>query len=79
MPVLYLMEFCCGIMILMIIVTQIIMPFFSGTPIFPALQRHGLEAKLEQAKQEVRIARLENQIDEIRKEAENIRQKEGEK
>lgn len=74
MPVLYLVEAAFAAMVLVTIVTQIVLPFLNGTPIFPALQRHGLEAKLEQAKQEVRIAELEKQLAGLQQRAEDIRQ-----
>lgn len=73
MPVLYLIEAAIAVMILVTIVTQIIVPFFNGTPIFPALQRHGLEAKLEQAKQAVQIAEVEKQIADLQRQIEKTK------
>jgi hypothetical protein len=69
MLILMVCEFGLAALIVVGIVTQIIIPLFRGTPIFPALHKHGLEAKLESAKQEVRIAKLEREIEDLQKQA----------
>jgi hypothetical protein len=72
-----LMEMAFGVFVIVVIVTQIMIPLFRGTPIFPVLQKHGIEAKLAGAKQELRIVELEKTLVEIRSKVTEERKKEG--
>jgi hypothetical protein len=69
-----IMEVAFAVLLISGIFTQIVIPLFRKTPIFPVLQRHGIEAKVEQAKQEVRIAKLESELAELQEQAKEIRQ-----
>lgn len=77
MFILAVFEFAVAALLVTGIITQIIIPLVRGTPLFPALHKHGLEAKLESAKQEVRIALLEKEIAKFQAEAEKTREKKG--
>jgi hypothetical protein len=68
-----IMEFVVAGLVLWVAITQLLVPLLRGTPIFSAIQRHGIEAKLESAKHELRIAELEREIAELRRREQEVR------
>jgi hypothetical protein len=68
------MELAFAAILLLMLVTQIAVPAFRGTPIFPFLRREKhLAAQLELAEEEVLEAALASKIAKRRKEAERLR------
>jgi hypothetical protein len=75
------LEILSALLVILVVITQVLIPLFRKTPFFPAFRsRSSIEAELEVARQQVRIAELENERDELLKHAENLRKhpKEGE-
>ena len=68
-----IMEIAFAVLVILGVVTQLIIPLFRGTPIFSALQRYGIEAKLESAKQELRIAELERELAALKRRERDVR------
>lgn len=69
-----LLEILVASLILIGAVTQIFIPLFRQTPFFPAFKKNSrVEAELELARQKVRVAELENERDELLKQAETLR------
>lgn len=73
MLILVVMEIAIAALVVVGIFTQIIVPLLCGTPYFPAFQKHGLEAKLAVAKQDLQIAKLEQRLRDLEKQAEEVR------
>lgn len=71
-----IMELAFAVMIITGLVTQVVIPMMRKTPLFPALHKHGIETKLQVARQEVRIAELEKELANLRKKADDIRREE---
>ena len=46
---------------------------FRGTPLFAAFQRRSLEAELEVAKQDLRIAQLERELADVKRQGQGVR------
>jgi len=68
-----ILEFVLAGLVVWIAISQIILPILRGTPLFSAIQRQGIEAKLESAKHELRIAELEREIAGIRRREQAVR------
>ena len=67
------MELVVAGFVLWVTITQIVLPLLRGTPIFSSIQKQGIEAKLESAKQELRIAELEREIAAIKRREQEVR------
>ncbi len=69
------LEIAAGIIVLLTTLTQILVPAFRGTPLFPFLrtEKH-LASDLERAHEEVLEEALRNRIEKRRREAERLRQ-----
>jgi len=68
-----ILEFLAAGLLILIVITQIILPMLRGTPLFSAIQKQGIEARLESAKHELRIAELEREIADIRRREQEVR------
>ena len=68
-----ILEFLAAGLLVWFAITQLVLPLLHGTPIFSALQRQGIEAKLQTAKQELRIAELERELAEIKRREQQVR------
>ena len=68
-----ILEFIAAGLLVWFAMAQIVIPLLRGTPIFSALQRLGIEAKLQAARQELRIAELEREIAEIKRREQQVR------
>ena len=74
MPALYLIEFAIGAMFLFVIVTQVILPIWRRTPTFPWLEvERKLTNDLHDARQEVREAKIEQDISRTKQEKKKIK------
>ena len=68
-------ELLLAVLVVLGVVTQIIIPLQRKTPFFPAFKKadSGIETELELARHKVKVAQLENERDELLKQAENLR------
>ena len=73
-----IMEVAAATMIIAVIFTQIIIPGFRGTPLFPVLQQRGIEAQVATARQELRIIAIENELASLKQQVSEGRNKQGE-
>ena len=67
------MEYVVAGLVVWIAISQILVPILRGTPIFSSIQKQGIEAKLESAKHELRIAELEREIAGIKRSEQAVR------
>ena len=68
-----IMEFLAAGLLVWVAITQIVLPMLRGTPLFAAIQKQGIEARLQNAKHELRIAELEREIADIKRREQEIR------
>ena len=68
-----IMELVLAGVVVWVAVSQILVPLLRGTPLFSAIQKQGIEAKLASAKQELRIAELEREIAAIKRREQEVR------
>jgi hypothetical protein len=68
-----IMELVVAGLVVWVAITQVLIPIFRGTPLFSAIQKQGIEAKLESARQELRIAELEREIAAIKRREQEVR------
>jgi argininosuccinate lyase len=69
------LEAIFGVLFLLFVITQVLIPLARGLPFFPAFRKstEKLEEDLEQAKEEVEKAKLESMLAEEKLKAEKIR------
>ena len=74
--VLDLFELALALFIILVIGTQIIVPFFRGTLMFPILRKEAkLEGELAEVREDIHVAELENKVAEERRKAATLRGK----
>ena len=74
MNIVVVLELLFATLIVIIFLTQILMPLFRGTPVFPIFRRERkLESELSEARKEVIEASLERRIKQEREKAERLR------
>lgn len=66
-------EFVLMLVIPIIGVTQLVWPLWKGQPIFPSFRRRKIVRDLSGAREEVEVARMERELEEIKKSAEVLR------
>lgn len=74
MNIVAVFELALAVLVVLAGITQIVLPLWRGTPLFPLFRtERKLEAELEEAREEVVEADLRKQIEETRRKAENVR------
>ena len=77
MALLYILEYAVTVLILLIIFTQILIPIYRGTQLFPFFRRErNLENRLQSVKQDVLEAELEVQVLETKKRVSEMKKQE---
>lgn len=69
-----LLELLAAVLVIIGTITQVIVPLIKNTPFFPAFKSAStIEAELEIARQKLNIAALEQERDQLLKQAEDLR------